>query len=81
MEPQGQGLGGRRSLQLPVTASPCTKVCLLDPAMQWCRGCGRTIGEIAEWGTATPERREVILAILPDRLVQMRSDDISPNSD
>ncbi|MGV3481158.1 MAG: DUF1289 domain-containing protein [Sphingobium sp.] len=64
-----------------MTASPCTKVCMLDPATQWCRGCGRTIGEIAEWGAATPERREAILAALPDRLVRMRPDGTSPNSD
>ena len=53
--------------------SPCTGVCQLD----WrsvCRGCGRTIEEIAEWGAASEARRRQIvtaakarLPALPDR--------------
>jgi predicted Fe-S protein YdhL (DUF1289 family) len=40
-------------------ASPCTGVCALDAA-QICRGCGRTIEEIAAWPGATPAEREAI---------------------
>jgi acyl-CoA thioester hydrolase len=42
-------------------ASPCRNVCRLD-AGQICVGCGRSIGEIAEWPTAAePRRREIVL--------------------
>lgn len=30
-------------------ASPCNDVCQVDPASGWCRGCGRTLEEIAAW--------------------------------
>jgi predicted Fe-S protein YdhL (DUF1289 family) len=39
--------------------SPCIGVCALDDA-QLCRGCGRTIEEIAAWPSATPAEREAI---------------------
>jgi predicted Fe-S protein YdhL (DUF1289 family) len=51
--------------------SPCTKVCTLDEATGWCVGCGRTIGEIAEWGSATPERRAAIRRQLDERLAEL----------
>ncbi|MEQ1439530.1 DUF1289 domain-containing protein [Fontimonas sp. SYSU GA230001] len=40
-------------------ASPCIGVCALD-ARQVCTGCGRTLAEIAEWSSATPERKREI---------------------
>jgi predicted Fe-S protein YdhL (DUF1289 family) len=42
-------------------ASPCIEVCRLDER-QVCLGCGRTIGEIAEWSAAGRERRLAIRA-------------------
>jgi predicted Fe-S protein YdhL (DUF1289 family) len=48
--------------------TPCSKVCTLDPASGFCRGCGRTIEEIAAWGRLTPGERRRIMALLPDRL-------------
>ena len=29
--------------------SPCVQVCQMDPASGFCRGCGRTLQEIADW--------------------------------
>ncbi len=29
--------------------SPCIGVCQMDPVTELCRGCWRTIGEIASW--------------------------------
>ena len=29
--------------------SPCLKICVLEPGSKLCRGCGRTIEEIAGW--------------------------------
>ena len=40
-------------------ASPCIKVCLLDPENR-CRGCGRTIDEIARWSMMTNDERIAI---------------------
>jgi len=64
-----------------VIKSPCTGICALDPVRDWCSGCGRTIDEIAEWGTANEERQRAIVTALADRLVQMGSDHVSPASD
>lgn len=36
--------------------------------MGWCRGCGRTEDEIAEWNLAEDTRREAIWALLPKRV-------------
>lgn len=53
--------------------SPCTKICLLDDATGWCLGCGRDIGEIAEWGAASAERRNEILRALPARIERLEA--------
>jgi predicted Fe-S protein YdhL (DUF1289 family) len=49
-------------------ASPCTKVCTIDPASQLCRGCGRSLDEIARWMSLTEGQRADITAALPRRL-------------
>ncbi|MFA5940634.1 MAG: DUF1289 domain-containing protein [Sinimarinibacterium sp.] len=36
--------------------SPCVGVCALDP-QQVCTGCGRSLGEIAEWSAAPRDRK------------------------
>ncbi len=42
-------------------ASPCTGVCRMDDARSRCRGCGRTLNEIAEWSRmGVPARRSVL---------------------
>lgn len=33
--------------------SPCIQVCNIDPASSLCQGCGRTLDEIACWGSMT----------------------------
>ncbi|MEM7442053.1 MAG: DUF1289 domain-containing protein [Pseudomonadota bacterium] len=45
----------------PDIESPCRKVCLLDPAEKTCRGCGRTLDEIAAWPTADRSTKRMIL--------------------
>jgi hypothetical protein len=49
-------------------ASPCTKVCTIDPRSQLCRGCGRTLDEIARWMSLGDGERRRITAELPQRL-------------
>ena len=48
-------------------ASPCVNVCVIDRATGWCKGCGRTLGEIAGWGMASPVEKQAVLARLPGR--------------
>jgi predicted Fe-S protein YdhL (DUF1289 family) len=48
-------------------ASPCTKVCTIDPRSGLCRGCGRTLDEIARWMSLGESERERIMTELPHR--------------
>jgi predicted Fe-S protein YdhL (DUF1289 family) len=44
--------------------SPCIKLCVMDAASGLCTGCGRTLDEIARWGTMTEAERAKILTDL-----------------
>lgn len=44
--------------------SPCISVCQLDADRGYCRGCLRSLTEIANWGRYTPEQRCTIMAAL-----------------
>jgi hypothetical protein len=48
-------------------ASPCIGICIVDPAMRRCRGCLRTVEEIARWYEATPAEKRMLLATLAAR--------------
>jgi predicted Fe-S protein YdhL (DUF1289 family) len=48
-------------------ASPCVRVCVIDPQTGFCRGCGRTLVEIAAWPTLEPPARRRILEALDAR--------------
>jgi len=48
--------------------SPCTKICVIDPAARLCVGCGRSLAEIEQWIAFTPDERTRIMADLPRRL-------------
>ncbi|HUC68257.1 MAG TPA: DUF1289 domain-containing protein [Stellaceae bacterium] len=48
--------------------SPCIAVCVLDPASGYCRGCFRTIDEIAQWpALAAEEKRRILTAVTARR--------------
>jgi predicted Fe-S protein YdhL (DUF1289 family) len=53
-------------MSMPI-ASPCTKVCTIDPRSGLCLGCGRTLAEIAQWGSLTDGERRRIMDELPHR--------------
>jgi predicted Fe-S protein YdhL (DUF1289 family) len=40
----------------------------MEPGSKLCRGCGRTIEEIAAWATLSDGERRRIMAVLPARL-------------
>jgi predicted Fe-S protein YdhL (DUF1289 family) len=48
-------------------ASPCVKVCTLDPSGRVCMGCLRTAEEIAGWAAFSEARRARVIATLPER--------------
>lgn len=48
-------------------ASPCVNVCRIEPATRRCRGCARTIDEIARWTALSDAQRDRIVAELPGR--------------
>jgi predicted Fe-S protein YdhL (DUF1289 family) len=48
-------------------ASPCIGICLLDPATRQCRGCLRTVDEIAHWYSAGAAEKRAVLATLQAR--------------
>jgi predicted Fe-S protein YdhL (DUF1289 family) len=48
-------------------ASPCLGICLMDPMTRQCRGCLRTVGEIARWYEASAAEKRELLATLEAR--------------
>jgi predicted Fe-S protein YdhL (DUF1289 family) len=54
-------------------ASPCNKVCVIDEQSGYCRGCQRTLDEIARWGgMSEAEQRAVLEALAARREAQLR---------
>jgi uncharacterized protein len=51
----------------PSPVSPCLGICLMDPRTRMCRGCLRTVEEIALWYNASNSEKRVILARLEAR--------------
>lgn len=53
--------------------SPCIDVCRMDESTGWCRGCQRTIDEIAAWSSLSEDgRREVWVRLLCRRGQQLQ---------
>ncbi|HEX7968662.1 MAG TPA: DUF1289 domain-containing protein [Stellaceae bacterium] len=61
-------------------ASPCTAVCVLDPASGFCRGCYRTIDEIAGWASLGAAEKRKILDRLPARRARAGAAQPPPNT-
>ncbi|MGG2399202.1 DUF1289 domain-containing protein [Pseudomonas sp. SH1-B] len=57
------------SESVPPPQSPCRRQCCLDEHEQ-CVGCGRTLQEILEWGSADSARRQLICQAAERRLQQ-----------
>jgi predicted Fe-S protein YdhL (DUF1289 family) len=47
--------------------SPCIDVCTMDAATGWCRGCLRTIDEIAAWGVLEDRHKREVWKHLEER--------------
>jgi predicted Fe-S protein YdhL (DUF1289 family) len=53
----------------------------MDPATGFCSGCGRTLDEIARWGSMNDGEREAIMRTLRKRLdpcEKSASEQVSP---
>jgi predicted Fe-S protein YdhL (DUF1289 family) len=51
----------------PAPPSPCIGICLIDPGSRQCRGCLRSIAEIAIWCEASAAEKRTILARIAAR--------------
>jgi predicted Fe-S protein YdhL (DUF1289 family) len=61
---------------IPVMApilSPCEKICIVDPASELCRGCGRSLREIESWTAYSDAERNRVMNELPGRLAAMQA--------
>jgi predicted Fe-S protein YdhL (DUF1289 family) len=47
--------------------SPCLGICIMDPRTRQCRGCLRTVEEIAAWYEATAAEKRALIAVLDAR--------------
>lgn len=47
--------------------TPCINICVIDPATRLCKGCARTLEEIARWASYDSATRTRIMAELPTR--------------
>ena len=50
----------------PQPMSPCNQVCVMA-GNGYCRGCKRTLDEIARWSSMRDEEKREVLAALPAR--------------
>jgi predicted Fe-S protein YdhL (DUF1289 family) len=55
------------SQQSPIK-SPCLRLCAVDGRANICRGCGRTLKEIAGWSAMSDAERDIVLRDLPRRI-------------
>ena len=62
----------------PDIASPCNKVCAVDPASGLCFGCGRSLAEIANWIAMGDGERARIMTELPQRLASLQRTNPNP---
>jgi len=51
-----------------MVSTPCIKICTMDARSGLCAGCGRSLEEIARWGSMTESERLRIMETLPARL-------------
>jgi predicted Fe-S protein YdhL (DUF1289 family) len=50
-----------------IPVSPCVGICLVDPATGLCRGCQRSVAEIAAWYRASAAEKRAMIARLEAR--------------
>lgn len=53
--------------------SPCVDVCAMDSRTGWCRGCWRTLDEIAVWSSLDDATKRMVWAALPARAARSQA--------
>jgi predicted Fe-S protein YdhL (DUF1289 family) len=53
--------------------TPCVKVCVVDGQSNSCLGCGRSLGEIAQWARFSDDQRDAVMALLPARIEALKA--------
>lgn len=53
--------------------SPCKNICEIDPATKLCRGCLRSIDEIAEWSNFTEADKKMVERAIKKRRLLIES--------
>jgi predicted Fe-S protein YdhL (DUF1289 family) len=61
-----------RRMHQPIK-TPCVKVCVVDGQSNNCLGCGRTLGEIAQWARFSDDQRDTVMALLPARIEALKA--------
>jgi predicted Fe-S protein YdhL (DUF1289 family) len=56
-----------KALLEQLICSPCISVCVLDEASGYCKGCWRTVQEIADWPKLMRHQRIEVLERLAER--------------
>jgi uncharacterized protein len=54
-------------------ASPCTKICKIDPQSGYCIGCLRTLEEITQWRNRSDFEKRAVLAALTKRTLNPKN--------
>lgn len=44
----------------PTPPSPCISICVMDEQSGFCKGCARTIDEIANWGLLDNAEKQAV---------------------
>ena len=57
--------------------SPCNKVCVMNEQTGFCRGCYRTLDEIACWGMMSDEEKEEVIGKLAERATRSSATEVS----
>jgi len=52
-------------------ATPCVKICVIDPETDLCIGCARTRVEIGDWLGMSDAGRMGVMAELPERMANL----------
>ena len=59
--------------------SPCKNICVMHEPSGHCKGCGRTLDEIALWSVLDDDDRRAVWALLPERLARLPADLPNPS--
>jgi predicted Fe-S protein YdhL (DUF1289 family) len=58
--------GAERPPREPTPVSPCIQICVMEESGH-CRGCKRTLDEIARWSSMCDDEKRAVLAALQAR--------------